>query len=100
LSIELDSRIKKTVATFCGKDTYEFGDVSSAEWIVRSSHPSLLPVVKSIYPLTLVHTLPPYYYYYYYYAPQLTREVSTRVQGRLEEFTGKDYEFGDGELVA
>lgn len=28
LSIELDKRIKKAVAGFCGKDEYKFGDLS------------------------------------------------------------------------
>jgi hypothetical protein len=51
LSIELDTRIKGAVATYCGKEEYEFGDLSNA--------------------------------------------VQSRVSSRVEEFTGKPYEFGD-----
>jgi len=29
LSKEIDSRVKKSVAEFCGKDEYEFGDLSA-----------------------------------------------------------------------
>jgi hypothetical protein len=100
LSIELDTRIKGAVASYCGKDTYEVGDLTNAVTSRVSSRVE-----------EFTGTGKPYEF------GDVTNEVMNRrkvwvqdllgaeaaenyqfgdiTKKAMENFTGKDYEFGD-----
>ena len=81
LSKEIDSRVKGTVASFCGKDEYEFGDLSQE--IDRRVKDRVSDYIgKDEYEFG-----------------DITREVEKRrrewVKGYLGEDAAKNYKFGD-----
>lgn len=81
LSKELDTRIKSAVAKFCGRCT------------------SCVLGCLTRYPLHSSISLAPFHSILTgkeeYEFGDLTKEVSRRIQDRVEEFTGRPYEFGD-----
>jgi hypothetical protein len=78
LSIELDSRIKKAVASWSGKDEYEFGDLSREVAKRVQVCPISCVLGRSLHTYNM-----------------LIRSLLCAAQSRVDEFTGKDYEFGD-----
>lgn len=80
LSIEIDSRVKSSVAKFCGKDEYEFGDLSKV-------------VASRVQSRVEEFTGKPYEF------GDISREIENKRQQWVKEYLGDEaatnYQFGD-----
>ena len=113
LGIELDKRVKSSVASFAGKDEYEPGDLTRYDslfldftlslCLFRRLHTSFPPCLSFIrLSSRATRTAISCALFSACFSPHaplrpidLNRTIAARVMNRVEEFTGKPYEFGD-----
>jgi len=102
ISKELDSRVKDEVAKFRGKEEYELGDfIMAMDDLSKQMTEDLTGKPYQAGDLTaeldnrVKATVAAYCETETYQVGDLTQAVARKAQARVEEFTGKPYEFGD-----